>query len=89
MKLKLLAAACALAAFSAGAIAAKPTSIVFVANNETAEGTPYSTSNVKCSNGKKVQVTAWDNRRKWCIGDASSKTCEKKQIRAAKAACKN
>ena len=89
MKLKLLAAACALAAFSAGASAAKPTSIVFVANSETTEGTPYATYNVKCSNGKKVEVTAWDNRRKWCVGDASSETCEKKQIRAAKAACKN
>jgi hypothetical protein len=43
---------------------------------------------VKCSNGKKVEVTAWDNRRKWCVGDHTSKNCEKKQINAAKAACK-
>jgi hypothetical protein len=88
MKLVKLATACALVAVSAGSFAAKPTSIVFVANSETADGTPYATYNVKCSNGKKVEVTAWDNRRKWCVGDASSETCEKKQIQAAKAACK-
>ena len=89
MKLFQLAVACALVAVSVGSFAAKPTSIVFVANNESADGTPYSTYNVKCSNGKKVEVTAWDNRRKWCVGDASSENCEKKQIKAAKAACKN
>ena len=89
MKLIKLAAACALVAVSSGSFAAKPTSIVFVANNETADGTPYATYNVKCSNGKKIEVTAWDNRRKWCVGDADSDTCEKKQIKAAKAACKN
>ena len=89
MKLFKLAAACALLAFSTGSFAAKPTSIVFVGNGETTDGTPYATYNVKCSNGKKVEVTAWDNRRKWCVGDSNSETCEKKQIKAAKAACKN
>ncbi|MDH3992342.1 MAG: hypothetical protein OEV47_05500 [Gammaproteobacteria bacterium] len=83
-----IATATALVAFSAGSFAAKPTSIVFNANAESADGTPYATYTVKCSNGKKVEVTAWDNRRKWCVGDASSETCEKKQINAAKAACK-
>lgn len=83
-----IATATALVAFSAGSFAAKPTSIVFNANAESADGTPYATYTVKCSNGKKVEVTAWDNRRKWCVGDASSDTCEKKQINAAKAACK-
>jgi hypothetical protein len=43
---------------------------------------------VKCSNGKKAELTAWDNRHKWCVGDATSEVCEKKQIKAAKAACK-
>lgn len=83
-----IATATALVAFSAGSFAAKPTSIVFNANAESADGTPYATYTVKCSNGKKVEVTAWDNRRKWCVGDASSENCEKKQINAAKAACK-
>jgi hypothetical protein len=88
MKLLKMAAATALIVFSASSLAAKPTSIVFNANGTTSDGTPYAKYSVKCSNGKKVDLTAWDNRRKWCVGDASSDTCEKKQINAAKSACK-
>ncbi|MEP5568828.1 MAG: hypothetical protein ABJN62_13390 [Halioglobus sp.] len=83
-----IAAFAALATASASSLAAKPTSIVFDANAETTDGTPYSTYMVKCSNGKKAELTAWDSRKKWCIGDAASEECEKKQIKAAKAACK-
>ena len=46
------AAAVALLAFSAGSLAAKPTSIVFGANAQTGEGIDYATYTVKCSNGK-------------------------------------
>lgn len=83
-----VAAFAALAAFSAGSLAAKPTSIVFQSNQETAEGTAFASYMVKCSNGKKAEVTAWDGRRKWCVGDAGSENCTKKQISAAKDACK-
>jgi hypothetical protein len=83
-----VAAAAALVAFSAASFAAKPTSIVFNANAQTSDATPYATYTVKCSNGKKAELTAWDNRHKWCVGDATSEVCEKKQIKAAKAACK-
>ena len=88
MKIIKAAAALVMLTMSGSALAAKPTSIVFDSNNETSDGIPYSTYMVKCSNGKKVEVTAWDNRRKWCVGDHTSKNCEKKQINAAKAACK-
>ena len=88
MKVIKIASAAALVALSASAFAAKPTSIVFEANAETADGTPYAKYSVKCSNGKKVPLTAWDNRKKWCVGEESSENCEKKQIKAAKAACK-
>ena len=80
-------AASALVLACASTFAAKPTSIVFQANGENAEGTAYSTYMVKCSNGKKKELTAWDNRKKWCVGDAASESCEKKQIKAAKQAC--
>lgn len=83
-----VAAFAALATASATSFAAKPTSIVFDAKGETSDGTPYSTYMVKCSNGKKEELTAWDNRKKWCVGDAASESCQKKQIKAAKAACK-
>jgi len=82
------AAASLLVAFSAASFAAKPTSIVFQANGQSEDGTPFATYMVKCSNGQTAELTAWDNRRKWCVGDAASSQCEKKQIKAAKAACK-
>ena len=77
-----------LLALSTSALAAKPTSIVFDSNGTTAEGTPYGSYQVKCSNGKKKPLTAWENRKKWCVGDAASEQCVKKQIKAAKKACK-
>jgi hypothetical protein len=73
---------------SASSFAAKPTSIVFDSNGTTADGTAYGNYHVKCSNGKKMPLTAWENRRKWCVGEVSSENCEKKQIKAAKKACK-
>lgn len=89
MKMFKLAAAAGLILASVSTFAAKPTSIVFESNGKTAEGQDFSRYSVKCSNGKKVKLTAWDNRRKWCVGEASSEDCEKKQINAAKAACKS
>ena len=88
MKFVKLAVTTALLAASTASFAAKPTSIIFEASGETADGTPFSQYAVKCSNGKKEPLTAWDNRGKWCLGEESSENCEKKQIKAAKAACK-
>ena len=77
-----------LLALSVNALAAKPTSIVFDSNGTTADGTPYGQYQVKCSNGKKVPLTAWDKRKKWCVGEGSAEQSQKKQIKAAKQACK-
>lgn len=88
MNLLKIATATALVCLSANSFAAKPTSIVFDSNSNSDDGTAYSKYFVKCSNGKKVELTAWDNRGKWCVGDSSSDVCEKKQIKAAKGACK-
>jgi hypothetical protein len=83
-----VAAATALVVVSASSLAARPTSIVFDSNAADSDGKSYAKYTVKCSNGKKAELTAWDNRKKWCVGDASSDICEKKQINAAKDACK-
>ncbi len=83
-----IAAATALVIFSASSLAARPTSIVFDSNAANDDGQSYAKYVVKCSNGKKAELTAWDNRKKWCVGDSSSDVCEKKQINAAKGACK-
>ena len=77
-----------LLAFSANSFAAKPTSIVFDSNGTTADGKTYGNYQVKCTNGKKMPLTAWENRKKWCVGEESSEDCQKKQIKAAKKACK-
>ena len=69
-------------------LAAKPTSIVFDSNG-TADGKAYASYVAKCSNGKEVKLTAWDKRKKWCVGDATSTECQRKQIKAAKKACKS
>ncbi len=88
MNVSKFAAVVGLVVVSASSFAAKPTSIVFDANAAAGDGTQYAKYTVKCSNGKKAALTAWDNRGKWCVGDASSQNCEKKQINAAKTACK-
>jgi len=80
-------AAAALLLFSVGSQAAKPTSIVFETLAETGDGTPYALFSVKCNDGRSVRLTAWENRRKWCIGDNDSGDCARKQISAAKNAC--
>ena len=81
--------ASALLTLSFNALAAKPTSIVFDTNGTNAEGTPFASYQVKCSNGKSSPLTAWDNRQKWCVGESTSDDCQRKQIKAAKKACKS
>jgi hypothetical protein len=87
MLFKTLTAA-AIMAVSTVAFAAKPTSITFEAEKTTADGTAYSSYIVKCSNGQQLPLTAWDNRKKWCVGKDSQEDCHTKQIRAAKQACR-
>lgn len=88
MNVSKIAATTALLLVSVGSFAAKPTSIVFDSNATTSDGKAYANYIVKCSNGKKAELTAWNNRSQWCVGDATSEKCEKKQINAAKSACK-
>ena len=80
-------AASTLLAFSVGAAAAKPTSITFESSGKTPDGVEYSNYIVKCSSGQKQPITAWDKRKKWCVGSESMENCSKKQITAAKEAC--
>ena len=87
MKIAKIATVSALLTLSAVAFAAKPTSIVFQGNHESDAGAAYSEYMVKCSNGKTATLTAWENRRKWCAGTELNDNCERKQIKAAKAAC--
>lgn len=87
MRTKLIFSVICLAG-SAAVFAAKPTSITFVSENQSADGQDYASYIVKCSDGEEKALTAWDQRKKWCVGEVSQENCEKKQIRAAKTACK-
>lgn len=75
-------------ALSLNAHASKPTSITFESDGTTPDGVAYSNYIVKCSNNQNQPLTAWNNRKKWCVGSESLDNCHKKQIKAAKKACK-
>jgi hypothetical protein len=62
-----------------------PTNITYCRKDKTLLGTPYKTYNVRCSDGTKRTITAWDNRKKWCVGTTSR--CTKDQLETAKQAC--
>ena len=70
------------------AFAAKPVSIKYNLKAKDAEGNTYLVYQVKCSNGAKKSITAWDNKKLWCEGKGKKDICNKKQIKTAKAVCK-
>lgn len=74
-------------AFSAQA--AKPTSIKYIEDIVVDNDMIYSHYSVRCSNGKAADISAWDNRKKWCLGKGGQDVCNKKQIKTAKKVCKN
>ncbi|WP_240554821.1 hypothetical protein [Oceanicoccus sagamiensis] len=73
---------------SAGAFAAKPTSIKYIEDVVVENDMIYSHYQVKCSNGSTADISAWDNRKKWCVGKGGQDVCSKKQIKTAKKVCK-
>lgn len=75
-----------LASFSAAA--AKPVKITPGPKGVAASGDKFRSYVVKCSNGKSMALTSWKNGKQWCIGKESLDRCSKKQIKAAKGACK-
>lgn len=88
MSRRLLAIAAMMVMASTSAMGSKPTRITYSADGTTDAGEAYSTYIVSCRNGKVFPITAWDNRRQWCVGEESRELCHKKQVKAAKAACK-
>ncbi len=75
-------------AFSFGTSAAKPTSITFESHGTSPEGVEYTVYRVECSNASSVKLSAWDKRKKWCLGEGKAEDCQRKQIKAAKKACR-
>lgn len=76
--------------FSQAAIAAKPTSVTFKESKTNSEDVQYQLYVVSCSDGKKYDITSWNNRKLWCISDTiSDEGCEKKQVKVAKRVCRS
>ncbi len=72
------------------AFAAKPVKITpGPTKTHEATGEKYREYIVECSNGKKYPIESWTSRKKWCLAQGIAEDeCWKKQIKAAKKACK-
>ena len=70
--------------------AAKPTSVKYIEDIVTESEDIYSYYVVNCSDGKSADISAWNNRKLWCIGKGvkDDPACAKKQIKTAKQVCK-
>jgi hypothetical protein len=74
---------------SGASFAARPVKITPGTTETTDSGEEYRNYIVECSNGKKYPIISWPNRKQWCLDNGISEDeCWKKQIRAAKEACK-
>lgn len=78
MAIKKIVLTTAILAASASAFAAKPTSIKYIEDVVVNNDLIYSHYQVKCSNGKTADISAWDNRKKWCLGKGGQDECSKK-----------
>ena len=88
MKLKTLLVAAALTAVSTTVMAARPTSIKYTEDIVIENDIVYSYYVVTCSNGEQKDISAWDNRKTWCVGKGLKEDCSKKQIKTAKQVCR-
>lgn len=87
-KLFLMAVTSLSLGLSATTFAGTIMSITFESEGISPDGQGYAIYTVKCSDGDLQPMTAWDDRKKWCVGQDSTENCTKKQIKAAKKACK-
>lgn len=85
--LRKLALTTAAITISASAFASKPTSIKLVEDIVDGDNI-YSHYIVKCSNGETADISAWDNRKRWCVGKGGKDDCAKKQITTARKVCR-
>lgn len=78
-------------AFSHSSFAAKPVSIKFVKDGVTLENVPYGHYEVLCTNDVVKDLSAYNKKKSWCLGEGAdqSEACKKKQIKAARKACKD
>ncbi len=76
-----------LLALTLPAFAAMPTDISYSSKKSSMFSGEYHIYNVRCSDGKKQKISAWDKKRKWCSG-TKNKECFSSQLKAASAVCR-
>jgi hypothetical protein len=77
---------CIALGMSMTAWAATPKDINYASKGTAFGGGKYYIYNVRCSDGSKKTISAWDERKTWCVGN-SKKNCSNDQLQAAKEAC--
>lgn len=89
MRARHIFALAALVIVSCASHAAKPVKITPGTKETNAAGEEFRNYIVECSNGKKYPIISWPNRKQWCVdNNIPEEDCWKKQIKAAKEACK-
>lgn len=68
------------------ATANQPINITYKPRGGDEQNTQYSIYAVRCTDGTNRTITAWDGRKKWCVG-VSEKNCSNDQLKTAKQAC--
>ena len=66
-----------------------PTNISYCKQGSTFLGSKYKTYTVRCSDGTRRSITAWNDNKKWCVGAGSQDQCTNDQLKAAKMACQS
>ncbi|MCP4699044.1 MAG: hypothetical protein GY862_19655 [Gammaproteobacteria bacterium] len=62
-----------------------PTNIKYCKAGKNWRGKKFSTYVVRCSDGTKRTITAWNKRKKWCV--RRNRHCTNDQLKTAKKAC--
>lgn len=75
-----------LIALSFSASAASVTDIKYSSKGNAMLGGEYRIYTVSCSDGSSKKISAWEERKKWCIG-TSKRNCSNDQLKTAKRVC--
>jgi len=68
------------------AMANQPVNITYKPRGDNEPEVAYSTYVVRCTDETNRTITAWNGRKKWCVG-ISTKNCTNDQLKTAKQAC--
>jgi len=67
--------------------AAEPKSIKYVEEIITNSNNIYIHYKVTCSDRKRVDISGWNDGKKWCVGRGKQNVCKKTRVKIARKAC--